>query len=83
MKLEIYVGKTNSNGPVATCEKSDLLETLRGRDVCDAIMQSLCVIRVLTEDGEELASEWYDAATAHEPGQDWNAISESLTAKVA
>jgi hypothetical protein len=83
MQLEIYIGKSNINGPVATCAKSDLLDTLRDTEVCDAIKQSLCVVRVLSEEGEELASEWYDAATDHEEGQDWDSLSEALAAKVA
>jgi len=82
MQLEIYVGKSNINGPVATCAKTDLLDTLRDTEVRDAIKQSLCIVRVLSEDGEELASEWYDAATDHEDGQDWDSLAELLAAKV-
>lgn len=83
MKLEIYVGKTNINGPVATCEKSDLLGTLLSTEVHEAIAQSLIVVRVLNEDGEELAREWYDAATAHEEGKDWESRAETLAEKLA
>lgn len=83
MQLEIYVGKSNIDGPVAICAKSDLLDTLRDSEVRDAIMQSLCIVRVLSEDGGELASQWYDAATEHEEGQDWDTFSESLAAKIA
>ena len=77
MKLEIYVGKSNLN-PAATCEKSDLLAALRGTEIRDAIMQSLCIVRVLSEDGDVLASSWYDAATVHEDGQDWDSLSATL-----
>lgn len=77
MKLEIYVGKSNIS-PVATCEKAELLDTLRDTEVVDAIRQSLSVVRVLSADGDELASVWYDAATAHNEGQDWESLSESL-----
>lgn len=83
MQLEIYVGKSNINGPVATCKKAELLDTLRATEVRDAIKQSLCIVRVLSEDGEELASEWYDAATVHEGGRDWDSLAESIAAKVA
>ncbi len=82
MKLKIYVGKSNLS-PVATCEKEELLDTLRDIEVVDSIRQSVSVVRVLSADGDELASVWYDEATAHEEGMDWDSLSESLAEKVA
>lgn len=83
MELKIYVGKSNVRGPLATCAKAHLLDTLTGSGVREAISQSLTVVRILDAEGNELAREWYDAATEHEDGNDWISIAERLASSVA
>lgn len=39
--------------------------------------------RFLDTEGNELAEEWYDAATEHEEGNDWPAIAGRLAASIA
>ena len=81
MKLEIYVGSNSTSARhVASCDSNDLLDALTSREVFNEIRDALTVVRVRDAEWKELASEWYDAGTAHEEGNDWPTIAERLSA---
>lgn len=79
MNLEIQIGK--SRNTTFACTADTLLDTLLSWEVKDAVAQSLTVVRVANAENREaddLAEEWYDAATDHEDGSDWESVAERL-----
>lgn len=84
MKLEIQIGKSRS--VTFPCTEANLLDTLLGWEVKDAVAQSLTVVRIADatdSEAADLAEEWYDASTEHEEGNDWESIAERLATSAA